>query len=137
VLGETPSTCSLNQSRPFLKDFGGNMENKYRGVPIEVDGQPLFLRFDFNSLVALEEALGTQEFVFGKLGFKGQRAMIWAGLHHQKDAPTLAEVGDMLGPYLKDPKRYTEIIEAAAKAYALAFPDSPKAEEAEEKKSES
>jgi hypothetical protein len=107
------------------------MESKYRGVPIEIDGQPLFLRFDFNSLVALEEALGTQDFIFGKLGFKGQRAMIWAGLLHNKNAPTLTEVGDMLGPYLKDVKRYGEILEAAAKAYQLAFPDAPKVEEAD------
>jgi hypothetical protein len=101
--------------------------NKYRGVPIEIDGQPLFLRFDFNSLVALEEALGTFDPKFEALGFKGQRALIWAGLQHDKNAPTLVEVGDMLGPYLKDPKRYSEILEAAAKAHSLAFPDALKA----------
>ena len=33
----------------------------------------------------------------------------------------------MLGPYLKDVKRYKEILEAAAKAYDAAFPDAPKA----------
>jgi hypothetical protein len=104
------------------------METKYRGVPIEIDGQPLFLRFDFNSLVALEEALGASDLNFSALGFKGQRALIWASLQHQKDAPTLTEVGDMLGPYLKDTKRYGEIMEAAVKAYGLAFPDDPKVE---------
>jgi hypothetical protein len=109
------------------------MENKYRGVPIEIDGQPLFLRFDFNSLVALEEALGTPDVTWNKLGFKGQRALVWAGLQHQKDAPSLSEVGDMLAPYLKDVKRYKEILEAAGKAYGAAFPDAPKAEEDDSK----
>jgi hypothetical protein len=109
------------------------MENKYRGVPIEIDGQPLFLRFDFNSLVALEEALGTPDISLNKLGFKGQRALIWAALQHDKNAPSLAEVGGMLGPYLKDPKRYSEILEAAWKAYAQAFPDDPKPKEDESK----
>lgn len=102
------------------------MANKYLGVPVEIGGRPLFLRYDFNALVALEEVLGSPEVIFGKLGFRGQRALVWAGMQHEKNPLTIAEVGDLLDPYLKDTKTYAAIMESAAKAYAQAFPDAPK-----------
>jgi hypothetical protein len=99
-------------------------DNKYRGVPIEIGGRPLFLRYDFNALVAVEESNGSLEVKFQSP--KAARALIWAGLQHMKEAPTLVEVGDMLSEYQHDMKRYGEILEAAAKAYAQAFPEAPK-----------
>ena len=99
------------------------MENNYRGVPIEIDGRPLFFRFGFNALCALENALGTSTSNVTFASVKAQRAFVWAGLQHEKNPPTLAEVGEWLTPLLKDQKRLGEILEAAATAYAAAFPE--------------
>jgi hypothetical protein len=107
------------------------MENKYRGVPIEIDGQALFFYFGFNDLCALENALGTSTSNVTFASVKAQRAFVWAGLQHEKNPPSIEEVGEMLTPYLKDQKRLSEILEAAATAYAHVFPDQPKTEEAE------
>lgn len=107
--------------------------NPHRFVPIEIGGKPFNLRYGFNQIALLERELGKPagSIDFMQLGFSGQRAMLWGALIHDKrQAMSIEEVGELLEPYLKDPKAYGEIMEAVARAYTMAFPDPPKEEEA-------
>jgi hypothetical protein len=96
-------------------------ENKHRAIPVEIGGKFYQLRYDFNSIVELENQTGTS---YPTSTFKGIRALIWAGLLHDKSQSlSLEEVGNMLTPYLKDRAQYAEINKAAIQAFNAMFPE--------------
>lgn len=112
--------------------------NGKRGYVVELGGATRLLRFDMNALCALEEALGLSitDFDPGKAGFRGQRALLWAGLLHEdeqfaKGYParlTVAQVGEWMTPLMLEPENYSKALTAAANAFAAAFPE-PKSED--------
>jgi len=58
------------------------------------------LRFDFNALADLEQALGVSLANLpkdpGALGLRHVRAFVWAGLRHEDPTLTVAGAGDLL-----------------------------------------
>ena len=92
-------------------------------VPIELGGQTLHLRYDFNALVALEEELkisiesiGT--LLSGAVKLRDLRAILWAGLIHENDKLTPKAVGAMIG----GPKDLANLGIAIRAAIEAAFP---------------
>jgi len=97
------------------------------------------LKYDMNSLAAIEEKLGPGNAVdlcFGaSTGFRAQLVLVWAGLiwetwDRANDRPTLtlSEVSDWITPILSDKKRQQEVIELVTQAFFSVFPPPDKAE---------
>lgn len=86
-------------------------------VDIEVGGFSRRLRYDFNALASLEDAIGRPVSSIGEnMGVREMRAMLWAGLIHEMPKLTLTQVGDMLSF-----DRMEYITEKIQEAFALAI----------------
>ena len=74
------------------------MANKRRGyVEIELDKKRK-LRYDFNAMCELEDALGRslQEMNDKNVRMKDMRAMLWAGLIHEDPDLDIVEAGNLI-----------------------------------------
>jgi hypothetical protein len=110
------------------------MGNKAKGI-VTIDDKYAF-RFTTNAMVELEDKLdmSIQQIVHlfetGRLGFKGLRSLVWAGLIHQFDNEdgtydiTEREAGDLIDEYGFD--AIVEKLEMAID-YAFGDDDKPKA----------
>lgn len=66
-------------------------------IDIEVGGFSRRLRYDFNAIASLEEAINRPVSAIGEnVGVRELRAMLWAGLLHELPRLTLAQAGDMI-----------------------------------------
>ena len=115
---------------------------------IELGGKFRILKYDMNSLMALEEKLAPApgdnivDVVFnGPKRFTSQVTLVWAGLMWEgwddaSDRPTLRvkEVADLMTPLLKDPKTRAALMEDCAKAFFSAFPEPDKKKDEDEPK---
>ncbi len=75
--------------------------NHHHGeVRITIAGKSYSLLFDHNALADLEGelniVLGTQEGNPFALGYRGMRALLWAGLRHQMPRLTVQQAGELL-----------------------------------------
>lgn len=70
-------------------------------IPIELGGKTRRLRYDFNAICSMEEALGSSisdllRGLSGSVSFRDLRGMIWAGLLHENAALRQTDVGGWL-----------------------------------------
>lgn len=108
-----------------------------QSIPIELGGKTRHLRFTFNSLVAIEEALGRPiseigNIMSGSVSVKDIRALIWAGLIHEDKELTQEQVGEWL-----DMSAMVTISGKLAEAFEAAFPDEKDAKNPEGPKAKS
>ena len=97
-----------------------------RIVPIELGGKTRYLKYGFNALVELEEALGCglQDFLGllqGGAKLKDLRAILRAGLLHEDPALTDEAVGNLLD----EAKDLSALGVAIKTAFEAAFPPPP------------
>jgi hypothetical protein len=100
---------------------GNEIKANARGeVTIELD-QERFIRYNHNSICDIEEALGINMLVGANplhFGYRGLRAMLWAGLRHYKDPKfTLVKVGEHITNENKN-----ALVKAVLAAFEHAFP---------------
>jgi len=93
-----------------------------KSIAIELGGKQRHLRYDFNSLVALEDELGVtvdkiESFVSGSVKLRDLRTLIWAGLVHEDDGITPKDVGAWI-----DFQNIEKISEKVGRALEAAFP---------------
>jgi hypothetical protein len=72
---------------------------KNKGVNVELGGNEYVLKFDLNAFAELEDVAGNINDVLISLetgSIKAIRALLWAGLQSNENAPTLKEVGSMI-----------------------------------------
>ena len=92
---------------------------------VYLGGRNRVIRYDFNALCDLEEALGVTGLVdlqrrFNDLGMRAIRAFAWAGVLHEEDA-TIEQVGAWIGQLPKG--GFERLGEAIAEAFQAAFPE--------------
>ena len=104
-----------------------------RAVPITLDHER-HLRFDFNALADLEQALGYSLAAMpaiDALGIRAVRAFVWAGLSHEDPKLTPRDAGDLLQTYLDAGGSFDELGAKLTEALQLAgyarkdVPDAP------------
>ena len=96
-----------------------------KSIPIELGGKTRQLRYDFNALVALEDALDISISEIGKLmsgsvRLKDLRSIVWAGLLHDNEEVTEKEVGGWL-----ELSVLGDVADKVGQAINIAFPDVP------------
>ncbi|MFW6079005.1 MAG: hypothetical protein ACODAE_05250 [Gemmatimonadota bacterium] len=93
-----------------------------RDVTLELAGETRRLRYDFNALCDLEDALGRPLSALSEdsAGFREIRAMLWAGLIHEDPDLTLRDAGALLGRHIEDGGRLEAVGEATERAMARA-----------------
>lgn len=86
-------------------------------VEIEVGGFVRRLRYDFNAIASLEEAIDRPVSALGdNVGVRELRAMLWAGLIHELPKLTIIQAGDMISF-----EKMGYITEKIQEAFALAM----------------
>ena len=87
------------------------------------------LRYDFNALVDLEQALGITlaqiPQTTGALGLTHLRAFMWPGLRHEDDALTVRTVGTLIQAYLDGGGDLVKLSGLMREALALAGYQAP------------
>jgi hypothetical protein len=93
------------------------MANRQRGhVAIELD-RVRRLKYDFNAVCELEDALGkpVTQLKQENVGFREMRAMLWAGLLHEEPDLTIQEAGALAG----EAESIEYVTEKVVEAFAL------------------
>ena len=101
-----------------------------QSVSVKLGDKTRHLRYNFNALVALEEALGSPiseigTLVSGSVRLKDLRAIVWAGLLHEDADVTEKDVGSWL-----DLSMLGEIADKVREAFEAALPASDGAKNA-------
>lgn len=112
------------------------MPNPKKAVQIHLGGKFHYLRYDFNALVALEEALGVpisrwQDIINEQMGVRTIRTLVWAGLIHEDSNITPKDVGAML-----DVSKFNDTISKVLEAFTLAFSSDQRQEKKEQGKAD-
>jgi hypothetical protein len=116
-----------------------------KAVPIVLnDGKPRELRFDFNSLVKIEDELKLSIAEIGKIiagvgSMRQIRAILWAGLSHSGEKLTVEDVGNFIDLSGDREGSLAYIAGKLSEAFMAAFPiekepkkdDGPKPEKKE------
>lgn len=98
-------------------------------VPVEGEEKTYHLRYNYNALILLEEALGMGIVEFGdrlrqrQLRFRDIRSLIWAGLVGENEQMTMQAAGLVIDEVGLQP-----IVTAAMEAFFAAFPSLQKDE---------
>lgn len=76
---------------------------RIKPVPVDLGFEQVSLLYDFNALAEVTEILTPAELAAleggaGKVTLKTIRAMIWAGVLHERPAVSIMEVGRMIDP---------------------------------------
>jgi len=112
-----------------------------KSVPFDLPGfkRPRELRFDYNAIADLENALGLtpQQIFQTRAGLFTIRGLLWAGLKHEQPNLTIDAVGGMIQAYLSEFDGELEVLSdfigQAIKASGLFKVEEPDGEEGEAK----
>lgn len=100
-------------------------------IPIELGGKSRRLRYTFNALCAVEDALGApiteilDKQVSGSVSVRDLRGLIWAGLLDEDESIGIKEVGE----WLDEEGSLQDVADKFRMAFEAAFPDKGKSEE--------
>ena len=105
------------------------MPNPKKSVQINLGGKFRYLRYDFNAIISLEDALGVpisqwKDVINAQMGVRTLRTLVWAGLLHEDETLTERDVGTML-----DITKIDDISEKVLEAVELAFSPGQKKKE--------
>jgi hypothetical protein len=98
-----------------------------RPIAITLDVERKLI-LDFNACVAIEEVTGANVLspsYWRKLGPKHIRAALWGALQHEKNPPSLIEVGDIIGAHMD---KWAALLDALVEAWKEAIPEVPNKE---------
>jgi hypothetical protein len=78
------------------------------------------LKYDINALADFEQetGMGFGQLMSTKAIFATARALLWAGMKHERRAVTIEQVGTMLGEFVRDGGDVGEVLTAVFKAAA-------------------
>jgi hypothetical protein len=105
------------------------MPNPKKSVRVNLGGRFRYLRYDFNALIALEEALGVpisqwKDIINEQMGVRTLRTLVWAGLLHEDENLSERDVGAVL-----DITKIDDLSEKVLEAVELAFSPNQKKKE--------